>query len=212
MIIAIRVFAGLYGLNALAGSVVLVLFFTLETSMLGGVPHSDVFGPLSDWLGVVGAVPLILATVLLAVLMRARWWFWIVTALLVIATILFAVVSWRFIHGYATLGDQIAAAGPHLALLVAWMVCAGAVGARAGVLPRWMRTFAVVLAITFAVGALLYGIAFAVPLPPGWQQPVMVVGAICGFLAWTVPSGWWICVAVTTRRPIEQTIEQSGVR
>ena len=114
MLAATRIFAGLYGLTALAGSVVLALFFALETSMLGATTRGDVFGPLSDWGGVVASVPLSVAVVLFAGLARARWWFQVLTGLVVIATIVFAVVSWLFIEGRLTLGDQFAAAGPQI--------------------------------------------------------------------------------------------------
>ncbi|MET0735750.1 MAG: hypothetical protein ABWY55_08925 [Microbacterium sp.] len=203
MLIALRVFAGLYGLMALAGSVVLALFFTLETSMFGRTPRGDFFGPLSDWGGVFGSVPLVLAVLLFAYVARARWWFWALTALVVISTIVFAAVSWNFIEGRMTLGDQFAAAGPQIALLVAWMVSAGVTGARAGVLPRWMRAFAFVLVAAIAVCATIFGISFAVPPAGGWRTILTLAGAIPGFLAWTAIPVWWICVAVTARKRIE---------
>ena len=204
MLVALRIFAGLYGLMALAGSVVLVLFFALETSMLGGTPRGDFFGPLSDWGGVFGSVPLVVAVLLFAYVARARWWFWALTALVVISTIVFAVVSWNFIEGRMTLGDQFSAAGPQIALLVAWMVCAGVVGARAGVLPRWMRTFGVVLVAAIAVCAALFAISFAVPPTSGWRTILTLGGAIPGFIAWTAIPIWWICVAATARRRMKR--------
>ncbi|GAA1919789.1 hypothetical protein GCM10009775_10490 [Microbacterium aoyamense] len=199
MLTALRVCALLYGAIALAGSAAVVLFFTLETSMIGLVPTTDLFGPLSDWFGVVAAPPVILAVLLFCAVAAARWWLWILSALVAASFAASAVVTWLFIHGEATLDDQFAASAPQIVLLAAWVVCAGSVGAQRRVLPRWMRAFAVVIVAAFALAALVFAISFAIPAETGGREAVAYLAGIPGFLAYTAQPIWWICLAVTAR-------------
>ena len=63
----LRIFAGLQGFVSAAGLLALILFFALATPYGAEQRRWAWFGPVNDWLYVLGAAPWIIASVLLVV-------------------------------------------------------------------------------------------------------------------------------------------------
>lgn len=195
----LRIWAGLQGFISAASLLALLLFFGLATPFGNEQRQWSWLGPVNDWLSVLGAAPWIVASVLLALRVRAPWWFWALTVLLAIAVLAAALVTVLMLAGRASLQLQFAFAIPMIAISFLWLAFAGVLGTRSVALPAWMGVFAVGIAVAFALGAVIVGVAFAVPEATGWRMPLLITGAVPGFLAMIAFPVWWICVASTAR-------------
>jgi hypothetical protein len=193
----LRIWAGLQGFISAASLIALLLFFALATPFGSEQRQWSWLGPVNDWLSVIGAAPWIVASVLLAMRVRAPWWFWMLTAFVGIAVLAAALVTVLMLAGRATLQMQFAFSIPMIAVSFLWLAFAGVLGVRSVTLPPWMGVFAVGVAVAFALGAALAGIAFAFSEASGWRMPLLIAGAVPGFLAMIALPVWWICVAST---------------
>ena len=109
----LRIWAGLQGFISAASLIALLLFFGLATPFGNEQRQWSWLGPVNDWLSVLGAVPWIVASVLLALRVRAPWWFWALTVLLAIAVLAAALVTVLMLAGRASLQLQFAFAIAH---------------------------------------------------------------------------------------------------
>ncbi|MBO0981660.1 hypothetical protein [Microbacterium sp. SD291] len=191
----LRIFAGLQGFVSAAGLIALALFFTLGLQDR----RWAWFGPVNDWLYVLGAVPWIVASVLLMVHVRARaplWGYTIVVCLLIAAG---GVVTLLMLAGRVGLGAQFAVSGPMTFAGFIWLWPAAAAAVEAAALPRWMLMFSIVVMVTFLVGGAVVGAALLVPAESAVRSVLFVAGGIPVGLAMAAFPTWWLLVAAQVR-------------
>ena len=116
-------------------SLSLVLFFAL--AMPFGTERRQWWwlGPVNDWLSVIGAVPWIIAMVLLAARARVPGWVWAATGLVAAGIIAGAVITLLMLAGRATLTLQAALALPVSVAAFAWMTVAASFAVSAVAVP-----------------------------------------------------------------------------
>jgi|GEM_PF-1903025 len=190
----LRTWMVVHGIVALAGAVVLLLFFALARPF-GGIDFAWMWlGPISDWLGVLDAIPACVVTVLVALGVRGGAAGWALSILAVISTLAGAVVTLLMLAGIATLDAQFAQALPGVAIAFGWFAWAGVRLARTGLLPRWMARAAVAIALAVAAGGA--GAALGLVLPPV-LAPAMGIGLV----AWVASPVWWLVAGIRVRAP-----------
>lgn len=191
----LRIFTGLHGFVSAAGLIALALFFALGM-------HDRRwawFGPVNDWLYVLGAAPWIVASVLLMVHARAGallWGFTIVVCLLVAAG---GVVTLLMLAGRVGLGTQIAVSTPMTVLGFVWLWPAAAAAVEAAALPRWMLVLSIVVMAAFLAGGAVLGAAFLLPAESVVRSVLFVAGGIPVGLAMAAFPAWWLLVAAQVR-------------
>ncbi|MFT4137346.1 hypothetical protein [Microbacterium sp.] len=190
----VRIWAGVTGFLSAASLLALVLFFALAR------PWGDVqagwfwLGPTNDWLSVLGAVPWIVATILLARHARLGGAWWVLTGAVVAGIAAMAIVTLVMLAGRTTLEVQTITALPAVLLAFVWTAIATSAAVRQGALPGWVAGLAVALVVALVVGALLIGVAFLVPEGPS-RVVLWVVGGVPGGLAWLGYPAAWLCIA-----------------
>lgn len=191
----LRIFAGLQGFLSAAGLIALVLFFAL------GVQDRRWawFGPVNDWLYVLGAAPWIVASVLLMLHARAGALLWGLTIVVCLLIAAGCVVTLLMLAGRVGLGAQIAVSTPMTLLGFVWLWPAAAAVVDAAALPRWMLVFSIVVLVAFAVGGAVVGAAFLLPAESTARSVYFVAGGIPVGLAMAAFPAWWLLVAAHVR-------------
>ncbi|MGR2752714.1 hypothetical protein [Agromyces arachidis] len=193
----VRISAGLQGFISLASLVALVLFFALAAPFEGGPSRWSWLGPVNDWLTVIGAVPWIVATVLLALHLRAGPWLWALSVAASVGAAAIAVVTLLMLSGRVGLDAQAVVSLAATVVAFAWMAAASANAAGQAAVPRWPAVLALAMLIALVVGAALAGIGFAVPAGSPVQTALYVGAGVIGGLAWLAFPAWWLIVAAT---------------
>ncbi|MRX42963.1 hypothetical protein [Agromyces kandeliae] len=193
----VRIWAGLQGFVSIAALVALVLFFVLATPFSTPQSRWSWLGPVNDWLAVIGALPWIVAMVLLARYVVAGPWLWALTVLACVGAAAIATVTVLMLAGVADLLAQSIVAAAATVVAFTWSAVVSAVARDAGVLPAWLMAFAIAMIAAFAVGAIVGGIAFVAAEGSVLRATLLGVAvAICG-LAWVAFPVWWLAVAST---------------
>jgi len=193
----LRIWAGLQGFLSAAALLSLLLFFALATPFGAERRQWSWLGPVNDWLSVVGAVPWIVAMVLLAGRARAPVWVWVLTGAVAAGIVAGAVVTLLMLAGRATLPLQATVTLPVAVAGYAWMAIVGGYAAGAVAIARWVALFAYVLLAALLLAVAVVGLAFA--LPESSRTPLFVIGGVVGGLAWAGFPVWWLAVASTAR-------------
>jgi hypothetical protein len=128
----LRIFAGLQGFVSAAGLLALILFFALATPYGAEQRRWAWFGPVNDWLYVLGAAPWIIASVLLVVRVRGGAVLWVLTGILCILIAAGAIVTALMLAGRVGLTVQFLVATPMILVGFIWLWPATSRGIRGG--------------------------------------------------------------------------------
>lgn len=195
----LRIFAGLQGFVSAAGLLALVLFFALATPFGTEQRRWSWLGPVNDWLYVIGAVPWVVAMVLLVVRVRGGVWLWSFTLIVCALVVAGALVTLFMLAGRVGLNVQAAVAGPMTLAGIVWFWPAAAAAANALVIPRWVLAFSIAIVVLFVIGAAIIGSAFLVPAESAARTVLFVAGGVPLGLAMLASPTWWIVLASTAR-------------
>ncbi|GLK28763.1 hypothetical protein GCM10017608_26980 [Agromyces luteolus] len=195
----VRIWAGLQGFVSLAALVALVLFFTLATPFSTPQPRWSWLGPVNDWLAVIGAVPWIVAMVLLARHLTAGPWLWALTVLACIGAAAIAIVTLLMLGGLADLQAQTIVSVVATVVAFAWAAVAAVVAREAGVLPAWLAVLAIAITAALVATAIAGGIGFLAPDGSALRSTLFGVAVVLGGLAWIAFPVWWLAIASNLR-------------
>ncbi|WP_353826465.1 hypothetical protein [Agromyces sp. SYSU T0242] len=193
----VRIWAGLQGFVSLAALVALILFFVLSTPFSTPQARWSWLGPVNDWLAVIGAVPWIVAMLLLARYVAAGPWLWALTVLACVGAAAIAIVTVLMLAGLADLQAQSIVAVAATLVAFAWAAVVSAVARDAGVLPPWAAILAIAVIAAFLAGAVVAGLAFAAADGSALRTVLFAVAVGVGGLAWIAFPVWWLAVAST---------------
>jgi len=195
----LRIFAGLQGFVSAAGLLALVLFFALATPFGAEQRRWAWLGPVNDWLYVLGAVPWIVASVLLVVRVRGGTPLWILTGVLSALIAANAVVTVLMLAGRVGLNMQFLVATPMILVGFVWLWPAAAAAVGAAALPSWVLPLSIALLIAFVGGGTLIGAGFLVQADSAARMVLFVAGGIPVALAMVAFPAWWIILAGNAR-------------
>ncbi|GAA3201534.1 hypothetical protein [Microbacterium terregens] len=195
----LRIFAGLQGFVSAAGLLALVLFFALATPFGAEQRRWAWLGPVNDWLYVLGAVPWIVASVLLVVRVRGGTPLWILTGVLSALIAANAVVTVLMLAGRVGLNMQFLVATPMILVGFVWLWPAAAAAVGAAALPSWVLPLSIALLIAFVGGGALIGAGFLVQADSAARMVLFVAGGIPVALAMVAFPAWWIILAGNAR-------------
>jgi hypothetical protein len=195
----LRIWAGLQGFLSLAALMALVFFFVLATPFTTMQTKWIWLGPVNDWLSVFGAVPWIVAMILLTVHIRAGAGLWIFTIIASLGVAALAVVTLLMLAGWASLQAQSVIAVVAMTVALAWGAVAAPSASGAAAIPPWLSFFAIGLLAGFVVGAVVAGIGYLLPAGSPAQMPLYIGAAVVGGFAWCAFPIWWLAVASTAR-------------
>ncbi|GAA1061702.1 hypothetical protein [Agromyces bracchium] len=195
----VRIWAGLQGFVSLAALIALALFFLLATPFSTPQSRWSWLGPVNDWLAVIGAVPWIVAMVLLARYVAAGPWMWALTVAACVGAAAIAIVTLFMLAGVAGLQLQAIVSLGATVVAFAWAAFAGSLAQDAGLVPGWIATLAVAMVVALVVGGILGVVGYATGAGSSVQATLYVVAGVVGGLAWLAFPVWWIGVASTLR-------------
>jgi len=195
----VRIWAGLQGFVSLAALIALALFFMLATPFTTPQARWSWLGPVNDWLAVIGAVPWIVAMVLLARYVASGSWMWTLTLAACVGAAAIAVVTLLLLTGVAGLQLQSVVSLAATVVAFVWAAVAASHARDSAAVPAWIATLAIAMLVALLVAAILAGIAFAVGAESTLQTTLYVVAGVIGGLAWCAFPVWWLAVASTLR-------------
>jgi hypothetical protein len=195
----LRIFSGLQGFVSAAGLLALVLFFTLATPFGAEQRRWSWFGPVNDWLYVIGAAPWIVASVLLVIRVRGGALLWTLTVALGILVAAGAIVTLLMLAGKVGLDTQVLVAAPMTLVGFIWLWPAAAAAVRAAALPPWLLPFSIAVLLAFVIGSALVGAAFVLPADSPARMVLFIVGGVPIGLAMVAFPAWWLIVASNLR-------------
>ncbi|WP_400997015.1 hypothetical protein [Agromyces sp. GXQ0307] len=195
----VRIWAGLQGFVSLAALIALALFFLLATPFSTPESRWSWLGPVNDWLAVIGAVPWIVAMVLLARYVAAGPWMWALTVVACVGAAAIAIVTVCMLAGAAGLQSQAIVSVGATVVAFGWAAFAGGLARDAGLVPGWIATFAVAMVIALVAAGILGVVGFAAGAGSGVQATLYVGAGVVGGLAWLAFPVWWLAVASTVR-------------
>jgi hypothetical protein len=195
----LRIFSGLQGFVSAAGLLALILFFVLATPFGAEQRRWAWFGPVNDWLYVLGAVPWIVASVLLVIRARGGVLLWTVTGILCVLIAAGAVVTALMLAGRVGLDVQFFVATPMILVGFVWLWPAASAAVQAAALPNWVLPFSIAVLAAFVVGGAIVGGAFMLPAESVTRTVLFVAGGIPVALAMIAFPAWWIVVASNVR-------------
>lgn len=195
----LRIFSGLQGFVSAAGLLALVLFFALAMPFGTEQRRWAWFGPVNDWLYVLGAAPWIIASVLLVIRVRGGALLWTVTVILCILIAAGAVVTALMLAGRVGLNTQFLVATPMTLVGFIWLWPAAAAAVSAAALPNWVLPFSIVVLLAFLVGGAVVGAAFLLPTESGIRTVLFIMGGIPVALAMVAFPTWWLVLASNLR-------------
>ncbi|GAA2035022.1 hypothetical protein GCM10009819_19260 [Agromyces tropicus] len=193
----VRIWAGLQGFVSLAALVALILFFVLATPFSTPQSRWSWLGPVNDWLAVIGALPWIVAMVLLARYVVAGPWLWALTVVACLGAAAIAIVTLLMLAGLADLQAQSVVAVVATVVAFAWSAVAAGVARDAGVLPGWLAVLAIALLAALVACAIAGGIGFLAADGSAVRTVLFGVAVVLGGLAWIAFPVWWLAVAST---------------
>ncbi len=200
----LRIFSGLQGFVSAAGLLALILFFALAAPFGSGQSRWAWFGPVNDWLYVLGAAPWIAASVLLVIRVRAGMLLWTLTVVLCVLVAAGAIVTALMLAGKVGLNVQFAVATPMTLVGFIWLWPAAAAAVSAAALPQWVLPFSIVVLLAFVAGGALVGAGFLLPAESATRMVLFVAGGVPVALAMVAFPAWWIVVASNVGRRVEQ--------
>lgn len=193
----VRIWAGLQGFISLAAVVALALFFLLASPFGGAPSRWSWLGPVNDWLAVFGAVPWVVAMVLLTLYVRAGPWFWAFTVIASAGAAAIAVVTLLMLAGRVGLAVQGVVGVGAAAVAYAWAAVAGNLAHAAGVVPAWVSILAIAILVAVVVGGIAAGIGYLAPAGSALQTSLYVTGGVVvGLSSFAFPA-WWLILAST---------------
>lgn len=195
----LRIFSGLQGFVSAAGLLALILFFALAAPFGSGQSRWAWFGPVNDWLYVLGAAPWIAASVPLVIRVRAGMLLWTLTVVLCVLVAAGAIVTALMLAGKVGLNVQFAVATPMTLVGFIWLWPAAAAAVSAAALPQWVLPFSIVVLLAFVAGGALVGAGFLLPAESATRMVLFVAGGVPVALAMVAFPAWWIVVASNVR-------------
>ncbi|WP_411722519.1 hypothetical protein [Mycetocola sp.] len=193
----LRIWAGLQGFLSLAALVALALFFALATPFTTEQSRWSWLGPVNDWLSVLGAVPWIVAMILVTLRMQAGAAMWVFTIVASVGVTALATVTLLMLAGRADLQAQTIVAIPATVIAFAWIAGVAPALRAVSAIPPWVSVLAIVLFVALLVGAAAAGVGFLAPSGSPVQTGFYTAGAVIGGLAWFAFPIWWLAVAST---------------
>ncbi|WP_438853775.1 hypothetical protein [Agromyces sp. M3QZ16-3] len=193
----VRIWAGLQGFVSLASLVALILFFVLATPFSNPQSRWSWLGPVNDWLTAIGALPWIVAMVLLARYVAAGPWLWALTVVACAGAAALAIVTLLMLGGLADLRAQSVVAVVATVVAFAWAAVAAGVARDAGALPGWLTVLAIAIAAALAACAVIGGIGFLAADGSALRSALFGIAVVLGGLAWIAFPVWWLAVAST---------------
>jgi len=195
----LRIWAGLQGFVSAAGLLALLLFFALARPFGAQQSRWAWLGPVNDWLYVLGAVPWIIASVLLVVRARGGTLLWILTGILCVLIAAGAIVTALMLAGKVGLNVQFLVATPMTLVGFVWLWPASAAAVRAAALPSWVLPLSIIVLLAFIVGGSVVGGAFLSPPDSVMRMRLLVAGMIPVGLAMIAFPAWWVILASNAR-------------
>ena len=195
----LRIFSGLHGFVSAAGLLALLLFFVLATPFGAEQRRWAWFGPVNDWLYVLGAAPWIVASVLLVIRARGGALLWTVTGILCLLVAAGAVVTALMLAARFGLNVQFLVATPMILVGFVWLWPAAAAAVEAAALPHWILPFSIAVMLAFIVGGAIVGAAFLAPADSAIRMGLFIAGGIPIGLAMVAFPAWWLIVASNVR-------------
>lgn len=195
----LRIFAGLHGFVSAAGLLALILFFALATPYGAEQRRWAWFGPVNDWLYVLGAAPWVIASVLLVVRVRGGAMLWALTGILCILVAAGAIVTALMLAGKVGLNVQFLVATPMILVGFVWLWPAAAAAVSAAAVPTWILPFSIAVLLAFVVGGAVVLGAFLLPADSWIRLVLFIAGGIPIALAMIAFPAWWIILASNVR-------------
>jgi hypothetical protein len=193
----LRIWAGLQGFVSLAALIALALFFALATPFATPQARWSWLGPVNDWLSVFGAVPWIVAMILLAVRVRAGAGLWVLTLIAIAGVAALAVVTVLMLAGRVDLQAQTLTAVPVTVVAFAWAAVAGSAARAAAAIPPWVSILAIALLAALLIGAVAAVGGYLLPTGSPPQTALYIAAGVFGVPAWFAFPVWWLAVAST---------------
>ncbi len=195
----LRIWAGVQGFLSLAALVALALFFALARPFSAEQRQWWWLGPVNDWLAVFGAVPWIVAMILLTVRVRGEALLWVFTGVASVGVAALALVTGLMLAGRADLQVQTLTAIPVTVVGFIWIAVAASAARAAAVIPPWVAVFAIALLVALLVGMVAAGVGYVAPAQSPLQTTLFIAAGATGGPAWFGFPFWWLALAATAR-------------
>lgn len=194
--------------SAAAGVLADVLLVAFFVAVFGlGQNQYEWLGAANDVAIMVQFLALIPVTLALAEWLRPWWSVGVATAAAVVAMGAVVVLQLLLVLGVLAFEVQVLLVVPAILIVFGWVLTVSSVGHRAGVLPRPVTRFGLVLGAAFPVGMLI----FTAGLPFGWNTSsglvFTVLGGALGGLSWLALPAWPYLLARYVFHPLPEPVE-----